>query len=279
MPAILHRIRTFRLTGNRKMRGQSFIELAIILPVLLLLLLGMVEVVAFISAYLDILDLTREAARFASVRDPFTRVNSTAWTCGPGTNLPFDYYYNTACIFTPPWGQPCPGGNDKFCNGLNTYAEFDPATDDIVITVFSTTKWSAGAHTTKAGRTCANANGYCVSDTHPTSSPGTWQQHFWAFSDNDPDTAHNANWSKDCEDPASVVRSAPYYTQERINTELRTSSSTANKGFVAVELYYCYDQVLSLPLVTQFIPDPLRIHAYTLMPVPAAQPTPTPVGW
>ena len=55
----------------RRFRGQSFLELALILPILLIMLMGLVEVSLFIGRYLDILDLTREAARFASVRDPF----------------------------------------------------------------------------------------------------------------------------------------------------------------------------------------------------------------
>ena len=40
------------------------------LPIILLILLGLVEVSFFISRYLDVMDLTREAARFASIRDP-----------------------------------------------------------------------------------------------------------------------------------------------------------------------------------------------------------------
>jgi hypothetical protein len=116
------RIRS-KITPRRpiKMRGQSFLELALVLPVLLILLLGLVEVVIFVGRYLDLLDLTREAARFASVRDPFTTVPSSVWDCGPapaGSELAFDFYYNTACIFSPPSSATC--DDPKFCNGLNT---------------------------------------------------------------------------------------------------------------------------------------------------------------
>ena len=48
------------------------------------------------------------------------------------------------------------------------------------------------------------------------------------------------------------------------------------KGFVAVEIYYCHTQALNLPVFTLFVPNPLMIHAYTIMPLPAAAPTPTP---
>ena len=52
--------------------GQSFIELALVVPFLLMLIAGLVEVGFFIHSYLTLLDLTRESARFASLCDPFT---------------------------------------------------------------------------------------------------------------------------------------------------------------------------------------------------------------
>ena len=50
----------------------------------------------------------------------------------------------------------------------------------------------------------------------------------------------------------------------------------SNRGFIAVEVFFCHDQVLGLPVLTDFVPDPLLIHAYTIMPLPAAAPTATP---
>ncbi len=58
-----------KLKRIKEHSGQSLVELAIILPLLLLMLAGMVEVAFGMFAYLTALDLTREAARFASVRD------------------------------------------------------------------------------------------------------------------------------------------------------------------------------------------------------------------
>lgn len=49
-----------------RQRGQSIVELAIITPLLLLLLLGMVEVGAILRNYLVLAAANREAARFAS---------------------------------------------------------------------------------------------------------------------------------------------------------------------------------------------------------------------
>lgn len=55
-----------------------------------------------------------------------------------------------------------------------------------------------------------------------------------------------------------------------------TSGTVPNKGFVTVEAYYCYHQVLKVPLIGLLFPDPMRIHVYTVMPLPAAAPVDTP---
>lgn len=111
--------------GKRLFKGQSFVELAITLPVILLLLVGLVEVGFILYAYLTVLDLTREAARFASTRDynagqssglsdPLSACNDEA----------LDYYYDTACFFIDP--------------DLNPYITFQDANfDDVAISVFT----------------------------------------------------------------------------------------------------------------------------------------------
>jgi len=236
----------FRLARQSRLRGQSFLELALVLPVLLIILLGMVEVVFFIGRYLDVLDLTREAARFASVRDPFVVENLSTVSCS--NPEPFNFYYHTACIFSPPPDSSATCTDPEFCNGLNPYILLNPALDDVVISVFTITD-------------------HAVSNAWPSPSG------YWALSDHDSDTAHNANWQTDCQ--GNVVRTSPNYTVAKVNQEMLANAPT-NKGFVAVELYYCYDQVLAVPLMNIFLPNPLRLHAYTLMPLPAAQPSPTP---
>jgi hypothetical protein len=46
---------------------------------------------------------------------------------------------------------------------------------------------------------------------------------------------------------------------------------------VAVEFFYCHAQILNLPIMSDYLPNPIQIHAYTIMPLPAAAPTPTPI--
>lgn len=240
---------------HKAARGQSFVELALVVPILLLILLGLVEVAFFMGRYLDTLDLTREAARFAAGRAPY--LNNAA-DPRPGTadydcSTPdyFDFYYDTACIFSPPETQACKDANNPFCNGFNSFIDFNPATDDVVITVFTIEK-DAGVQTVK--NTWPAPDGY------------------WALSNYDADTAHNDNFKRNCDGDA--IRTAPLYTAAYVDSHLAGSLSTMEKkGYVAVEFYYCYDQVLGIPIITDIIPNPIQIHTYTLMPLPAAQPT------
>jgi Flp pilus assembly protein TadG len=51
---------------NRRDRGQSLIELALVLPLLVVLLAGLVEVVFYARTYLVMLEATREGARIGA---------------------------------------------------------------------------------------------------------------------------------------------------------------------------------------------------------------------
>jgi len=55
----------------RKTRGQSMIEFAIALPILIMLFSGMIEFGFMLNAYLSLLDATRSAARLCSNLNPF----------------------------------------------------------------------------------------------------------------------------------------------------------------------------------------------------------------
>ena len=108
--------------------GQSFVELALIIPVLLVVLAGLTEVGFFMFAYLNALDLTREAARFASTRDfkvqELGDPDPSHLPMSACTDSVLHYYYDTACFFVDPQ--------------LNPYLPLDPNNyDDVTISVFS----------------------------------------------------------------------------------------------------------------------------------------------
>ena len=47
-----------------------------------------------------------------------------------------------------------------------------------------------------------------------------------------------------------------------------------NTGVLIVEIFYAYKQLLGLPIFTVVIPNPIPVHAYAIMPLSAAEPTP-----
>lgn len=164
--------RTFRralavLDGRAKRtRGQSLVELTLTFPILMLMLLGLVEIGWLANNYLTLLDATREAGRYGSVRDP------NQWQIGYETS-----YHMMDCDWHDPSGNsgilgdgathftkyqneplstyPGPSLGAPFADGVETQSlqfydgvacsamtnilplPFDDSTDDIVISVFS----------------------------------------------------------------------------------------------------------------------------------------------
>ncbi len=216
--------------------GQSLVELALIIPLILIMLVGMIEVGFLVFNYLNALDLTREAARFASVRDYNTSTTGSATSADCTDNL-LDYYKDTACFFIDP--------------SLNPNIPLDPNRyDDVTISVF----------TVVSGTTAT------ISDRWPqapidTDGDGVWSQ-------------YNNNWTKDCQ--GNVIHSQPIYTNADVEAKF-LSSAPKSKGLVLVEAHICYDQLIYIPILSDYIGSPFRIHTYTFMPAPEAIPTPTPI--
>jgi hypothetical protein len=64
-------------------------------------------------------------------------------------------------------------------------------------------------------------------------------------------------------------------TTAEVNSIL-SGSVIPNGGLVLVEIYYDYHMVLGLPWIAAFVPDPITLHAYAIMPNVNVEPTPTP---
>ena len=60
-----------------------------------------------------------------------------------------------------------------------------------------------------------------------------------------------------------------------VNTIL-SGYSIPNSGFVLIEIYYEYEMVLGLPWIRAFVPDPVTLYAYSIMPNTNVEPTPIP---
>ncbi|HVN53750.1 MAG TPA: TadE family protein [Anaerolineaceae bacterium] len=75
-------------------------------------------------------------------------------------------------------------------------------------------------------------------------------------------------------DPDTDDTCHPALTNAEIDAKL---GSAPNTGIIVVEVFYNYHQVLSLPWITLFLKDPVKMHVYAIMPISAAEPTATPI--
>jgi Flp pilus assembly protein TadG len=249
---------------SKRSRAQSFVEFALVLPVLLIILLGVVELTLFIGTYINLLDLTREAARFASNRDPFSIVQPTAAdrVCAPvSPTKKFDFFYDTSCIFSPLKGSA--SCNSAFCDGFNSTIQLKSNEDDILIYAYTETDISNGTHT---GQPRITFNEKCnASDTGGCP---------WVWSNNKTfDTTHTNNWQRNCNRLTAPDTTKTHSFNAEILQSYLSSGAQTEKGFVVVEIVYCYHQALNVPILSAFLPDPMVIDTYSIMPLPAAQPT------
>ncbi|MBL8050478.1 MAG: pilus assembly protein [Anaerolineales bacterium] len=62
----------------------------------------------------------------------------------------------------------------------------------------------------------------------------------------------------------------PIFNATTIANNLVTGAP--NAGVLVVEVHHNYHQVLKLPWITPFVPDPMYLRAYSIMPLSAAEP-------
>ncbi len=206
----MKRFSPFRRRKAQHNRGQSMLEFALVLPVLLILLSGLVEIGFLLVDYLALEDATRNAARFASDGYYYVRDNDTDCTTTR------DFFRQTACDALMELSQERPT------------ITLDANSDDIVISAVAILQGSG------------------VIKRFP--QPNGWWSYYHHF--------------------GSRV------TDEQINNAL--DPNAPNTGMVVVETYYHYHQKLKLPWIEAFLPDPILLHAYAVMPLVSAEPTPTP---
>ena len=205
-------------------RGQSFIELALVFMILMLLFAGVVELGNLVNIYLDIIDAAREAARYSNAislyktdafgnkyigQDVYDGSAQVAWAT-----------LNPAChdvLPDKPGAPNCPANDMKI--------KFDPTHDDIVISVIS-------------------YDGHSI-----LRFPALGWSRF----------GNHTSTVSDAEILAQLDPSAP------------------NTGLVLVEIFFNYHQMLGMPFFTNVLPNPIPVHAYSIMPYPGAEPTPTPI--
>ena len=76
-------------------------------------------------------------------------------------------------------------------------------------------------------------------------------------------------------DPAAVLACHPsHFTPTEVAARVSQTGGSPiphKMGAILVELFYNYPQTLKLPWL-KVIPDPIPVHTYTIMPLPAAEP-------
>ena len=209
---------------NRKARsGQSFVEMALLFPVLLVMISGMVEFGFMLNQFLAIVDAARNAARFSSDGDFNNRDGNTNCDPGAGT-VTSDFYFQTACLALSELRQERPTITVNLGRG-----------DDILVSAFSISGWGSPS----------------VNGRYPVAG----------------------GWSYAQAVTGTRNQSSNISTADVIS---RLQVGAPNTGLVIVEIFYHYDQILGLPWVTAFVPNPVLLHAYTFMPLVSAEPTSTP---
>lgn len=245
--------------------GQSLVEISLALPVLLIMLTGLLEFGFALNYYLNALDGARDGARFASDSDPLERI----------TTVP------------PPGVDVCTGGLDFYLQAACVTREtMRPVTlrsevDDVVISVF---RILDGQVIGRWPNCSPDSPSDCPNDPPLfVETRGEW--HLYGRGDqcsneidDDDDGAID-----DCDSaPLGDPESRCYADQDdschpsiftTAEIEARLDPDAPNTAVMLVEVFYAYSQLLKVPWITAFVPDPIRMHTYTIIPVPAAEPT------
>lgn len=219
------------LTKRRPRRrvGQSLVEFAILLPVLLIMLSGLIEFGIMLNYYLDLIDAAREAARWAADADPI-RDDSGVFVGD------FNPFYTRTQTLTK---QSLLAASDNRIDWLDDPADLgDDADDDCGVTIDGGNDIVISAFGVMNGT---------VTQRFPTG---------WA------------NGIPLCGNQSSE------FTTAEIAAMLDPLAPTT--GMVLVEVFYDYHMVMALPWITAFVPDPITLHAYSIMPNANVEPTPTP---
>ena len=272
-----------------RQRGQSFTELAIFMPILILLLAGMVEVVFLFNDYLQMLDAARNGSREASDSDPFpAEVGSFGVTTAPSgaydaikdCGSTQNFFRNTACNTNAGLGplilqtysastplHPDASAVTRNCSVAGYNAVFR---DDIVVTVFAIAKAGAtGSQTLEIRRYDDNTVDGGVGELVPDGGDGQTVADGGDF--------NQSGWSL-MEDQYSTGGMCSTVLISDINNRLADTDVplVPNTAFVMVEVFITHEQIFNVPGFGDLIPNPIPVHSYAIFPLVSAEPTPTP---
>ena len=217
--------------SQQKSKGQSLVELTLVLVILLSLLTGMVEFGNLLNQYITVTDAAREGARFASNDDPFIRENDPA-NC-PSAPTTFcirqQFFTNVDQIVEGNFLSDGVTRDPKAKGALSPILLRPEEGEDVVVSFFS------------------------IHDGSPLRFPSS--ENGWSYYKSKGFSGQPSYFSTSDLESRIVDPTAP------------------DTGMVVVEIYYHYDQILKFWGIFG-IPDPISVHAYSIMPLSAAEPTP-----
>lgn len=196
-------------------KGQAFMEMAILIIFLLIMVLGMVEFGNLLNQYISLVDGAREGARFGSNNDPFYDEIAKKDIYG----APQESFFTKIDTIVEGTGKPDDAG--AIAPIILNYKKYP---DDVVISFISVR--TGGSYITY----------------------GPWSSHKKQLT------------SKILDDPDFISGSL--------------DSAAPNTGILIVEIFYNYEQIMNSPIFTMFVPNPIPVHAYAVMPLSGAEPTP-----
>ncbi len=235
---LFHRLidKTPKKRFERLSRGQSLVELSLVVVFLGLILAGVVEMGFLLNQYLHVLDGSREAARYSSNNVPFNLDPEGA----PTGDRP-EFYYLTAAKVAEVMAP-------VILNPVNP--------DDIIVSVFSV----AGGEIKRFPE--ADPSGWSLC-THYADFAAYFTHNYGAI----PINLSNSAWSS-CH-PRQTQMSTTFIMNHM-------DTGAPNSGVLLVEVYYSYPQLLKLPVMTSVLPDPIPIYVYSIMPNSGSEPTQVP---
>jgi hypothetical protein len=229
--------------GAHKSKGQSLVEIAIAFPFILMLLSGLVEFGFMLNFYLSLLDATRESARIFSNFDPFEDGMKLGNCQCPATLCPdeaaedrIDVDCDKITFYQGAAGMVLDTLQPRDLNGDGIIDAQERNRDSSRRVILDRTADDVivSVFSVGAGGTLR----------YPETNGGEYR------------------WFNNLASRLSV---------DEINNRL--IAGAPDTGILLVEVFYNYHQVLGLPWLAPFLPDPVLLHAYTFMPLPAAEPT------
>ncbi len=213
------------------------LELALALPLLLLVLVGAIEVGWYYNTYLTLIDATREAARYSANGTPASFDTNT--DCAKTE----DFFKKAACLVL------------QNMHGV----KFDPVRDDVVISLILI----------KNGQIYKRAvDSYASGQTMPDSVLNTSKGYNgWSRCRSLPATTNPTTSSPGCVPDESLLPNSVIL--DRL-AQYPDAATAPNSAYILVEIYHVHHQFLGLiPPGLRFLPQEVMMHAYTIMPVPA----------